>query len=55
MVADGFTEVREFAFEPPAERAEPEERGIEPCKKLKVEIALANVGALVGENDTEFF
>jgi len=52
-VADGFAQFIEFAFEPPSEGAEPEEGGIEPGEKLKIEVALADVRALVGQNHAQ--
>ena len=52
-VADGFAQFREFAFEPPSQGAEPEEGGVEAGEQLQIEVALANVGALVGENDAQ--
>ena len=52
-IADGFAQFREFAFEPPSQGAEPEEGGIETGKKLQIEVALANMGALVGQNDAQ--
>ena len=53
-VADGLGQIRKLVLEPPTQRAEPEERRVEAGEELQVEVALANVGALVGEDDTEF-
>ena len=52
-VADGLGQVREFAFEPPPQGADPEKRGVEAGEKLQVEVALANVRALVGQDDAQ--
>jgi hypothetical protein len=52
-VADCLSQIREFAFEPPSQRAWPECCGIDGRKKLKVEIALANMRALVRQHDAQ--
>ena len=53
MVADRLTQIAELALEPPSERAEPEQGGIESGYELKVEVALSNVRALVGEDNAQ--
>ena len=50
-IADGFGQVGECSLEPPAERAEPDQRRIKRSKQLQVEIALSNVRALMGEHN----
>jgi hypothetical protein len=55
VVANRLSQVAELALEPPSQRAEPEKSCIEGGKKLKVEVALADVRTLVGEHDAELF
>ena len=49
-VADCFAQFTEFTFQPPSKRAEPEKRCIKPGEQLQIEVALANVRALVRQN-----
>ena len=49
-VADGLAQFREFAFEPPSQWAEPEQGGVEAGEQLQIEVALADVRALVRQN-----
>jgi hypothetical protein len=54
-VADGFAQFGKFAFEPPSQGAEPEKRGVDACQKLQIKVALADVRALVSQNNAQLF
>ena len=54
VIADGFAQVGELALEPPSQGAEPEDGGVEAGQGLEVEVALAHVGALMGQHDAQF-
>ena len=54
-VADGFSQIRKLVLEPPSERAEPEERGVEARKQLQIEVALTDMGSLVRKDNAELF
>src|ERR1022692_5092264 len=49
-VADGLAQFGELSLEPPAERAEPEQRGINPREHLQVEVTLPDMRAFVRKN-----
>ena len=52
-IADCFAEVREFAFQPPAQRTEPEQGRVEAGHRLQVEVALADMRPFVGKNNAQ--
>src|SRR5580704_12426819 len=52
-IADGLGQFSELSLEPPAQRAEPDKRGVEPGKQLEVKVTLTNVRALVSEHNAK--
>ena len=53
-VADSFAQFVEFAFQPPSQWAEPENACVNSRQQLQIEISLANMRALMGQNNAQF-